>query len=118
MTGDAAPDAVERVLLAASLIPPGRVASYGDLGRLAGVGPRQVGAIMREHGSSVPWWRVISASGEFAMLERARAHWAAEGIAVRPDGRGCRMRDHRADLGELAVDYAVAALERGWPPPE
>ena len=52
------------------------------------------------------------------MLEHARAHWAAEGIAVRPDGRGCRMRDHRADLGELAVDYAVAALERGWPPPE
>ena len=29
----------ERILLAASLIPPGRVASDGDLGRLAGARP-------------------------------------------------------------------------------
>ena len=45
-----APGPVERVLLAVAQVPPGRVASYGDIGALAGVGPRQVGAIMREAG--------------------------------------------------------------------
>ncbi|QLQ15109.1 MAG: MGMT family protein [Micropruina sp.] len=54
---------VERVLLATECIPPGRVASYGDLARLVGTGPRQVGAILARFGSSVPWWRVTNASG-------------------------------------------------------
>lgn len=80
--------AVERVLLAASLVPCGRVATYGDLGRAAGVGPRQVGAIMREHGSEVAWWRVVSASGELPshLIAQAQALWDAEGI-VHDDGR-------------------------------
>ena len=99
---------VERVLLATSLVPAGRVASYGDLGRLAGVGPRQVGAIMREHGSEVAWWRVVNASGELPghLMERAVEHWDAEGI-VHADGR-VRMRASRVDPDALAASYRGA----------
>jgi alkylated DNA nucleotide flippase Atl1 len=55
---------VEAVLVAVESIPPGRVATYGDIAAYVGQGgPRQVGAIMREYGGGVPWWRVIRASG-------------------------------------------------------
>jgi alkylated DNA nucleotide flippase Atl1 len=55
---------VEAVLLAVESIPPGSVATYGDIATYVGQGgPRQVGAIMREYGGGVPWWRVIRASG-------------------------------------------------------
>ena len=109
-----APGPVERVLLAVAQVPPGRVASYGEIGALAGVGPRQVGAIMRDHSEGFPWWRIVSASGVLVPLEKARPMWAAEGIAVRPDGLGCRMREFRVDVAALASDYLVAAVERGW----
>jgi methylated-DNA-protein-cysteine methyltransferase-like protein len=55
---------VEAVLLAVESIPAGSVATYGDIAAYVGQGgPRQVGAIMREYGGGVPWWRVIRASG-------------------------------------------------------
>jgi alkylated DNA nucleotide flippase Atl1 len=55
---------VEAVLVAVESIPPGRVSTYGDIAAYVGQGgPRQVGAIMREYGGGVPWWRVIRASG-------------------------------------------------------
>lgn len=99
--------AVERVLLAVEQIPAGRVAAYSDVGRLAGVGPRQVGAIMREHGSEVPWWRVVNVAGELpaALVERAAPFWADEGIPLREDGRGCRIRMCRVDVRRFADAY-------------
>ncbi len=102
--------AVERVLLAAELIPAGRVASYGDLARLAGVGPRQVGAIMARHGAQVPWWRVVNASGRLPahLIARATQQWDAEGIDHR-DGR-VRMSVARADRAVLADAYWAAVL--------
>ncbi|WP_300077820.1 MGMT family protein [Propioniciclava sp.] len=111
------PDAVDRVLLAVVMIPPGRVASYGDIGALVGVGPRRVGSIMARQGDGVPWWRVLGASGVSPVLDAALPHWRREGIAVRRDGRGCRMADYRADPHQLAADYAFAAAERGRPQP-
>lgn len=90
--------AVERVLLAADLVPAGRVVTYGDLARLAGVGPRQVGAIMSRHGSEVSWWRVVNASGRLPadLAPVALRHWAAEGIPH--VGDRVRLRDARADI--------------------
>jgi len=103
--------AVELVLLAADLVPPGRVASYGDLGRLAGVGPRQVGAIMRERGSEVAWWRIVNASGVLPapLAARAAEHWDAEAIA-HADGR-VPMRRHRVDAAQLAAAYWSASTD-------
>ncbi len=101
--------AIERVLLAADLVPSGRVACYGDLGRVAGVGPRVVGAILRERGSEVAWWRIVNASGELPvhLLPEAREHWDAEEIAW-SDGR-VRLREFRFGLTALADAYAAAS---------
>ncbi len=102
---------VERVLLAVEQIPPGRVASYGLIASLVGTGPRQVGRIMREYGSFVPWWRVTSASGTLhgSLLAAARPHWDAEGIALAPNGLGCRYAHHVVDAAELAAAYHAAS---------
>jgi methylated-DNA-protein-cysteine methyltransferase related protein len=104
---------VERVLRAVELVPPGRVVSYGDLAALVGIGPRQVGSIMRHWGGSVPWWRVTSHAGDFGgdLLTRARPHWDAEGIRVKPNGLGCRIADYRADLVALAAGYELAVAD-------
>lgn len=105
---------VERVLRAVELVPRGRVVSYGDLSALVGTGPRQVGAIMRVYGSNVTWWRVTNATGDLPshLRQAAFVEWAVEGIEVKPNALGCRIRDHRADLTELAAAWeaAVAAL--------
>ncbi len=104
---------VERVLRAVEQVPAGRVVSYGDLAALVGIGPRQVGSILRHWGDNVTWWRVTGHAGDFHadLLARARPHWDEEGIRVKPNGRGCRIADHRADLSALAADYARATAD-------
>lgn len=51
-------------------IPPGRVASYRTVARLAGwpQAPRQAGLALRRlpGDSDVPWWRVVSAAGRIS----------------------------------------------------
>lgn len=106
---------LERVLRAVECVPRGRVVSYGDIAALVGIGPRQVGWVMRHYGSNVSWWRVVNASGDHAPSHRQRAFeiWADEGIEVKPNGLGCRIRDYRADLGELAAAHARACADLG-----
>lgn len=98
---------VDRVLLAVEQIPSGRVVAYGDIARLVGTSPRRVGSIMASHGGQATWWRVVGASGDPGgnLIGRARPHWSAEGITVKPNGLGCRIADYRADLDELAAAY-------------
>ena len=96
-------DVAQHVLNIAALIPPGNVSTYGEVGKAAGVGPRQVGSIMRQWGSRVSWWRVIKADGTSHDFDRAKAHWEAEGIPL--CGKAVRMDlcglDHK-DLGNIA----------------
>jgi alkylated DNA nucleotide flippase Atl1 len=54
---------VEEVREAVNAIPAGFVASYGDIGKRIGAGPRQVGRAMSVLDDSVPWWRVVYADG-------------------------------------------------------
>ncbi|MBO0812573.1 MAG: MGMT family protein, partial [Microlunatus sp.] len=57
-------DFVEAVLSAVESIPPGQVASYGDIAEFVGSGgPRQVGSVMSHYGGAVTWWRVVRADG-------------------------------------------------------
>lgn len=102
---------VEHVLRCVEAIPPGRVAAYGVIGRIVGIGPRQVGSIMRHYARESPWWRVTNHAGDFSggLLSRARAHWEVEGIRVKGNGLGCRYSDYGADESRLAADYRVAA---------
>jgi alkylated DNA nucleotide flippase Atl1 len=54
----------ELVLSVVEQIPPGQVATYGDIAELVGRGgPRQVGHVMAQFGGGVPWWRVVRADG-------------------------------------------------------
>ncbi|MFC7491849.1 MULTISPECIES: MGMT family protein [unclassified Knoellia] len=100
---------IERVLTLVELVPRGRVVSYGDLGKIVGIGPRQVGSFMRHHSEGLTWWRITNAAGDLPapLLEQARPHWSDEGILVKPNGLGCRIADYRADLEALAAAYRV-----------
>ena len=104
---------IERVLTLVELIPRGRVVSYGDLGAIVGIGPRQVGSFMSHHSEGLTWWRVTNAAGDLPrdLLDKARPHWADEGILVKRNGLGCRIVDYRADLEALATAYRVRIAE-------
>ena len=51
-------------------IPPGHVASYGQIARMAGLprNARQVGAILRKlpPNSGIPWHRVVNSQGKIS----------------------------------------------------
>ncbi|HET6968306.1 MAG TPA: MGMT family protein [Ornithinibacter sp.] len=104
---------VERVLRAVEQVPRGRVVSYGDIGALVGIGPRFVGRVMSTYGSNVTWWRVTNASGDLPpqLMDEVRERWAAEGILLKPNGRGCRIAEYRADLATLDSDYQRATSD-------
>ncbi|MFT4224906.1 MGMT family protein [Micropruina sp.] len=101
---------VDRVLLAVEQIPTGRVSSYGDIAKLVGTGPRQVGSVLSRYGSDVTWWRVTGHDGTMAsgLIGRARERWAEEGIPVNASRTGCRMASCRADQVALRHAYRQA----------
>jgi methylated-DNA-protein-cysteine methyltransferase-like protein len=87
----------ERILSVVKRIPRGRVATYGQVARLAGLSgqPRLTGYALSAlpDGSSVPWHRVINAKGEISRrasgegseaLQRARLE--SEGVEFDPEG--------------------------------
>lgn len=80
-----------RVLAVVRRIPPGRVATYGDVAALVGTprAHRAVGSVMREcHDPTVPCHRVIAAGGALGgyggWLDRKRTLLRAEGLIVTP----------------------------------
>jgi methylated-DNA-protein-cysteine methyltransferase-like protein len=83
-----------RIHKVVSRIPKGRVATYGQIARLAGLGAqaRLVGYAMHAlpAGTRVPWQRVVNARGEISLpgsgAERQRERLEREG--VRFDARG------------------------------
>ncbi|NIL75406.1 MULTISPECIES: MGMT family protein [Rhodococcus] len=80
---------VETVRSLVASIPPGHVATYGDICAAAGLSsPRIVGWIMRTDSADLPWHRVLSASGKPAahLATRQLEQLRAEGILAR-DGR-------------------------------
>jgi len=86
----------QRVLSVVRRIPPGRVATYGDVARLAGrpKACRAVGNIMRDcHRPDVPCHRVIGANGRLGgyggQETLKRSLLAAEGVVV----SGSRVRE-------------------------
>ncbi|OBF72587.1 DNA methyltransferase [Mycobacterium sp. 852002-51613_SCH5001154] len=90
---------VERVRTLVAAIPPGRVATYGDIADVAGLSsPRIVGWIMRTDSSDLPWHRVITASGRPAphLTTRQLELLRAEGVLA-TDGR-IALREVRFDF--------------------
>ena len=78
-------DVDEAVFDVVERIPPGRVSTYGAIGRLLGVGPRRVARALSSGGGAVPWHRVLRADGTPAEAVRARQleMLAGEGVPVR-----------------------------------
>jgi methylated-DNA-protein-cysteine methyltransferase related protein len=69
------------VLARARSIPPGFVATYGDLAPDA---PRFAGAVLAAcHDPEVPWQRVVRSDGSLAKGERQRKLLEAEGTPFR-----------------------------------
>ena len=105
---------IERVLRCVELVPTGHVASYGAIAAICGIGPRQVGSIMRHYGAGVPWWRITTHAGDIGgdHADAARPIWAEEGIELKPNGLGCRYADFAADMADLERRWreAIAAL--------
>lgn len=77
-----------RILRIVRHIPPGRVATYGQVALLAGFArqPRLAGYALRHADSTVPWHRVVNAAGRISpradpdSLPRQRRMLEAEGV--------------------------------------
>lgn len=86
----------ERVREIIKSIPPGRVASYGDIAAMASAStPRLVGRILSEDGHDLPWHRVIRSNGVPAhgLARRQLELLRAEGVLA--DGEKVNMRKYR-----------------------
>jgi len=96
--------AFERIWRQVASVPRGRVATYGQIARMAGLinGARTVGWALRAlphghrvKGRPVPWHRVINAQGSISPrgwngggeASRQAAALRREGIVLRPGGR-------------------------------
>jgi methylated-DNA-protein-cysteine methyltransferase related protein len=84
----------EAVYAAARQVPAGRVASYGQLGDLAGVTARMAGRAVWEVPEGVPWWRIVGSDGALriakrdpALAKRQREQLEAEGVRLSDAGR-------------------------------
>lgn len=80
-------DYEEAVLGVVSMIPPGKVLTYGDIAEiLEKGGPRQVGSVMSRGSADVPWWRVLRADGRppLGLEATAVGHYIDESTALRP----------------------------------
>ena len=90
-------DNVQAILTMICQIPSGKVATYGQIARLAGFprNSRQVGSILRSlsSGSQLPWYRVINSKGEIssrgkpASEQQQRAKLESEGVEFNDRGR-------------------------------
>ena len=86
---------VQAILTMVAQIPRGRVATYGQIARLAGIprNSRQVGTVLKtlSPNSGVPWFRVVNSKGEISQRGNAdfesfqRETLEAEGVTF--DGR-------------------------------
>ena len=96
----------EAACAAARRIPSGKVATYGDLARLAGNprGAREVGRAMAAlpEGSDVPWWRVVNRHGEISRrpegMELQEELLRGEGVVFDAEGR-VEMDSHHWEEG-------------------
>ncbi|MCA9726166.1 MAG: MGMT family protein [Candidatus Eisenbacteria bacterium] len=90
-------------------IPRGRVASYGQIAMLAGLGrgARQVGYALHAlpTGSGVPWHRVINSKGEIS-LRGPGGHDLTQRMLLEKEGVRFDQRG-RVDLEEFAWDPAA-----------
>jgi methylated-DNA-protein-cysteine methyltransferase-like protein len=97
-------DIDQRIWQVVMLIPPGKVSTYGDVARMAGLpgAARRVGRALRglPGDTLIPWHRVLNAQGRVvvpggdAARSEQRTRLESEGIEFGP-GPGIRLREYR-----------------------
>ena len=90
------PDINHRIWQVVAAIPPGNVATYGNIAQKAGMpgAARRVGAALRglPADTRIPWHRVINSQGRISLPENSasgrtqKKRLAAEGVAMRKNG--------------------------------
>lgn len=80
----------DRVVEVLTALEPGTVVTYGEVAAEAGFpgAARAVGNLLAMSGGTLPWWRVVRASGHLATGKEAdqTRRLRAEGVHIR-DGR-------------------------------
>lgn len=109
----------ERIYAVVRLIPPGQVATYGQIAAIAGdCTARMVGYALASlpAGSDVPWQRVINAQGKISLradsTENARQRELLEAEGVKFDRQG-RVNLRRDRWPGPQLDWL---LEHGYDP--
>ncbi len=110
---DKEPGLDNRIWQVVASIPPGRVATYGDIAQLAGLSraARRVGRALRKlpPDTRIPWHRVINAQGRISLPDGSASQYTqrerleAEGVVFRANKsidlrrfRWCPEEDGRA----------------------
>jgi methylated-DNA-protein-cysteine methyltransferase-like protein len=98
----------QRIWQVVMLIPPGRVATYGDVARQAGLpgAARRVGRALRglPEDTAIPWHRVINAQGRLvvaggdAAITSQRTRLEREGVSFR-SGSALDLKRYRWSPG-------------------
>jgi methylated-DNA-protein-cysteine methyltransferase-like protein len=96
----------ERIYAVVRRIPAGRVATYGQIAKLAGrCGARQVGYALAalSEGSGVPWQRIINSQGRISLRSSG--------------GHDVLQRELLEEEGvEFSLDGRVDLARFGWKP--
>jgi len=84
-------------------VPIGRVATYGQIARAVGCGPRQVGYALHVLGpnSGVPWHRVVGAGGRITL---------SDGSGPSPE----QVARLRAESVEVSDSGGIDLARFGW----
>jgi methylated-DNA-protein-cysteine methyltransferase-like protein len=115
----------EQVYILVQCIPPGRVATYGQIARLLGQphAARTVGWALRglPEGHDVPWHRVVNASGRISLSHPQGAveqqHLlGAEGVVFDPEGGIDLSHFGWAGLPEHEIELLMTKSEDDYEP--
>jgi methylated-DNA-protein-cysteine methyltransferase-like protein len=96
----------ERIWQIVSQIPPGKVASYGQIATLAGLprGARLVGHVMNKlpQETRLPWHRVINSQGKISLPVGSAAHTEQKARLI--------------DEGIIFNHERISLVHYGWQP--
>jgi len=92
----------QKIWQVVAAIPPGRVASYGQIAAMAGLGrqARYIGRALGKlpAGHSIPWFRVIRSNGQIAFPEGSDAYETQIG---RLKGEGVEVTNGRVRMRQF-----------------
>lgn len=89
----------QKVIDAVSLIPSGKVVSYGQIAAYIGAprSARQVGWILRELGDkNIPWWRVVNKNGIISISGNLEADRDLQGKLL--ESEKIEVKDFQVDM--------------------